>query len=499
MKKVTKKLAMALLFGVTALAGMSMSASAAKKNSVKITVKPADIKLAVGECIKIKKSVSPKDADQKWKFSSKDKDIALVSRNGNIVGLKGGTARIRVRACGKNTVKTIKVKVDGNALYVCKTSLAKFTKMGIATKEEGVLKYTIADQTWETMKFSNRTLTDTYITLDNVKVTNTYIESEKSYWLNARTSHMGKVEFVPKDEAATTKFEGDYIRPVLEIGTMDRVTSVKYSADGLVILDPSATGGSVEIAPAKGSTINAGIQGGNDIDVAVDGGKNAVTNIDLNGTTIGQVDVTGGAGQKVNVSETGTGSTIDNIAVGEGADDTSIDLGKGVTIGKVVSDASGTTVESNQGDKEVPEGGYVTFPSGGATGGGGIYETYSISKTFNSSVGDVTVTFKDSGDVTFTRAELDELFAKVIASGASQTITSGEFEVTFSGTNPSIGTDGSIDASGVTAVVTKSGQAVGTYELSVKGTYLNNYTVTADWSNHKSSEKITSVTETKLK
>lgn len=494
MKKATKKLAMALLIGVIAFAGMSMSASAAKKNSVKITVKPADIELAVGECIKIKKSASPKDEDQKWKFSSRDKDIALVSRNGNIVGLKGGIARIRVRACGKNTVETIKVKVDGDALYVCKTSLAKFLKMGIATQEEGTLNYTIADQTWKTMKFSNRTLTDTYITLDNVKVTNTYIESEKSYWLNARNSHMGKVEFVPKDAAATTTFEGDYVRPVLEIGTMDRVTSVKYSADGLVILDSNATGGTVNINTAESSTINAGIHGGKDINITVAGGDDATTNIDLNKTSVEQIDTTGGTGQKVNISETGTGSTVDNIAVDQGADNTKIDIGTGVSIKQVASDASGVSVESPQGNKDVPEGSYVTFPANGSVAGG-IYENYSISKTFYSSVGDVTVTFAKAGDVTFTRKSLDDLLANVLVSGATQTIVSGDFKVAFSGTNPSIATDGKINASGIKAVVTKNGQEVGTYELSVVGTYLKNYTVIADWSGYKSSEKITKVTE----
>lgn len=511
MRKITKKLAIALLAGITAAAGMGISASAAKKNSVKITVKPDNIKLAVGECIKIKKSASPKDPEQKWKFSSQDKDIALVSRNGNIVGLKGGTARIRVRAVNKNTVKTIKVTVDGDALYVCKTSLAKFVKMGIAAQEESTeegkesLKYTIKDQTWKTMKFSNRTLTDTYITLDNVKTDKTYIESEKSYWLNARTSNMGKVEFVAKDAAATTKFEGTHIRPVLEIGTMARVTSVKYSADGLVILDPSSSGGSIEINTAADSTVNAGIQGGGSLTVNVTGGNAAKTNIDLDNVSIGDIDIAGAKNQVVSISSAGTtGSTISNIKIAEGTDDQKLDIGSNIMVGKVESQASGGQVETSAGVKEIPQNGSITNPNGSTGGGGGgavsYGDTYTISKSFTSTVGNVSVTFANAGKATFTRAALDQLLADALQSGAAQTISSedGEFTVTFAGTAPTIGSGGAINASGVTATVTKSGAQVGKYDLSVTGTYGKNYTVTADWSAYKTtSQKITLVEETK--
>lgn len=521
MRNVTKKLAISLLVGVTALAGMSISASAAKKNSVTITTKPTNITLAIGECGKLKKSATLKStgkkvSNQKWKFSSRDKDIALVSRNGNIVGLKGGTARIRVRAAGQNTVKTIKVTVDGDSLYVCKTSLAKFVNMGIATQEEGTLNYTIKDQTYKTLKFSNRTLTDTHITLDNVTATNTYIESDKSYWINARKSKVGKVQFVAVDAAATTDFGNSSIstkvaasvRPVLEIGTWDPVSSVAYKANGLVILDPNTTGGTIQVETEAGKAINAGIQGGKNVAVNVTGGEAASTTIDLTNSTIADLNVAGASNQTVNVVG-GTDSTthgVATISVDKDASDTTITLGSGVTVDKVESAATGTKVENASGDvKDVPQNGSISNPNGTTGGGGGgavsYGRTYSISHDFTSTVGDVTVTFADAGDATFTRENLDSLLENVIASGAAQTITSKEgITVTFASSatiqKPTVGS--SIRVSGITATV-KAGDntAIGTYTLSVTGTYASNYTVTATWTSSSNSQEIKKVVETK--
>ncbi len=492
MKRVTKKLAIAFLVGITAAAGMGITASAAKKNSVKITVKPDNIKLAIGECIKIKKSATPKDPNQKWKFSSRDKDIALVSRNGNIVGLKGGTARIRVRAAGKNTVKTIKVKVDGNSLYVCKTSLAKFIKMGIATKEEDKLNYTIKDQTWGTIKFSNRTLTDTYITMDNVKANNTYIESSKSYWINARTSQMGKVLFVPKDSAATTKFEDTHVRPVLEIGTMSHVDSARFRADGLIILDPGAAGGTVVVEPGAGETVNAGIQGGRDLNVEVQGGEGSKSNIDLNNSDINDVVVDESKNQTVTVSpnENATEhSHIGSLKAEEGADNTKFVVDGDIDVGKVESAAEGTIIETPSGEKEVPKDGSVTNPNDTTTGGGGgggtiFGQSHTISHYFQSHVGDVVVTFEKAGDATFKRTDMDQLLQDVLANKGELTITASEgHKVTFTGAPQAIPENGKINASGITATVTKDGETVGTYRLSVTGTYGKEYTVRADWDN----------------
>lgn len=519
MRSVTKKLAMALLVGATALAGMGISASAAKKNSVTITTQPANIKLAIGECGKLKKSATLKStgkkvSNQKWKFSSQDKDIARVSRNGNIVGLKGGTARIRVRAAGQNTVKTIKVTVDGDALYVCKTSLAKFINMGIATQEEDTLNYTIKDQTYKTLKFSTRTLTDTNITLDNVTATNTYIESDKSYWINARKSNVGKVQFVAAGAAATTDFGNSStgttvassVRPVLEIGTWDPVTSVKYKANGLVILDPNTTGGTVEVDTEAGKAINAGIEGGKNINVAVNGGEEAKTTIDLKNSTVSDLDINGAKSQTVNIigASGSTSANVTNIKVDKDAADTKIVIGSGVIVDKVESAATGTKVENASGDvKDVPQNGSVSNPNGTTGGGGGgavSYETYSISHDFVSTVGDVKVTFANAGTATFKRTALDELLAKVIASGLPQTITSDEgISVSFASdatiSAPSAGS--AINVSDITATVTKDDTTIGKYKLSVSGTFGKQYKVTADWSENKSSQKITKVEEIK--
>lgn len=115
--KGTKRACATFLVGalaiVTAFAGTSYEAAAAKKTSLK----PKKISIEVGQTKKI--TIQGKQAKHKYTFTSKNKKVAKVSAKGVVTGVKSGTTKITVKdSYTKNkkkkvtTVGTVTVKVS---------------------------------------------------------------------------------------------------------------------------------------------------------------------------------------------------------------------------------------------------------------------------------------------------------------------------------------------------------------------------------------------------
>ena len=128
--------------------------SGSKTLTLKIYSPTAEIKLntksisiAINQKASIKAEVLPATAKQGVKFSSSDKDVAIVSSKGNVKGISKGTVNITITAADGKT-ETVKVKVCNVKLNATKKTLnigQKYT-LKISNSNYKVKKWKTSDK-----------------------------------------------------------------------------------------------------------------------------------------------------------------------------------------------------------------------------------------------------------------------------------------------------------------------------------------------------------------
>ena len=123
-KKGSAKLEITLASGLTKTVTVKVQKTAVKTSKVKVAEKKLTVKK--GEKASLKATVAPFTSAQKLTYTSSNKKVATVSKNGIVTAKKAGTAKITVKSGGKKVTVTITVpKTKTTAITVAKDITVK--------------------------------------------------------------------------------------------------------------------------------------------------------------------------------------------------------------------------------------------------------------------------------------------------------------------------------------------------------------------------------------
>lgn len=128
-----KNLAYALLLTFSLAAMLFTSCDKSKENNGVITVKKTSLQLYEGETVKIEASVEPSGA---LAFSSLDKSVATVDKNGLVTAKKEGKTIIEVSASNASEKKNVQVEVKKLLVMPPKGSEMPVLKFFFESNEE---------------------------------------------------------------------------------------------------------------------------------------------------------------------------------------------------------------------------------------------------------------------------------------------------------------------------------------------------------------------------
>lgn len=123
-KKGSAKLEITLSSGLTKTVTVKVQKTAVKTSKVKVAEKKLTVKK--GEKASLKATVAPFTSAQKLTYTSSNKKVATVSKNGIVTAKKAGTAKITVKSGSKKVTVTITVpKTKTTAITVAKDITVK--------------------------------------------------------------------------------------------------------------------------------------------------------------------------------------------------------------------------------------------------------------------------------------------------------------------------------------------------------------------------------------
>ena len=123
-KKGSAKLEITLASGLTKTVTVKVQKTAVKTSKVKVAEKKLTVKK--GEKASLKATVAPFTSAQKLTYTSSNKKVATVSKNGIVTAKKAGTAKITVKSGSKKVTVTITVpKTKTTAITVAKDITVK--------------------------------------------------------------------------------------------------------------------------------------------------------------------------------------------------------------------------------------------------------------------------------------------------------------------------------------------------------------------------------------